>query len=371
MSDVQWIWRFGRWVAERPHGSITLTWSGGKLLLKVAGGRIVGIEGLDLGTIGAGPDLPMSSNLLEEAAAIARRRGLSGTEGVAAVKEALEHALDAWLSDSQRKLETVEEAPPAGNGPTISLSHAIVETVLVHGSDELPQAILPDLQVILRRAPGFLERYASLQLSEEADLIVAKITGQRTAEDIVRRNPNDQQEVLRLLAALVAAGLLEPVPVATPDAELAEDVLMRAPSPDEPVPRRFASRWIVAAAFAILILLAVVAFLLSGARKTPKTAPGAWGIVVDRGCEPQDLQRILNKAGRFPDTVRAERTDAGHNGPCWQLIWGRYDTKEAARQALPTLPRGIRHEGIDLEVVPLAVDSQVPAKEKGGNDDRR
>ncbi len=362
MSDAQWIWRFGRWVAERPHGSATLSWSGGSLTLKVAAGRVVGVEGLDVGSI---PGASGSPDVLQEAVATARRRGLPETEGVAAVKEALEEALDGWFSDPERKLDTIEEAPPQATGPTISLSHAIVEGILVRGGDELPRAILPDLQVMLRRAPGFLERYASLQLSEEADLIAAKITGQRTAEQIIQRTPHDREEVFRLLAALVAAGLLEPVPVATPEEDLADDILFTAPTMEGTNARRLPVRWIIAGALVLLAILAGTAVLLSRAGKTSESPPRAWGVVVDRGCEPQDLQRILNKAGRFPDSVRAERTDAGQGEPCWELIWGHFNSREEALKALPNAPRTLRHDGIDPKVVPL---EEVPETRADGKE---
>jgi len=351
MSEAQLIWRFGRWVAGRPHGSVTLEWPGGHVVLRIAGGRIVGVEGLEVGAVSGAPESP---DVLKEAVAAARRRGLSETDGVAIVKEAIEEALCAWLASPQRRLEIVDEAPAEWSGPTISLSHAIVEAILVRESDGLPEAILPDLRVMLRRTPGFLEQYASLQLNEEADLIAAKITGQRTAEQLVERSPYNREEVLRLLAALVAAGLLEPVPVATPDNELSDDlVLATSIMEEESNARRFPLWWIAAGVLAFLALAAGAIVLFHNSADAPAADSRTWGVVVDRGCEPQDLQRILSKAGRFPDTVRAERTDSGSNAPCWQLVWGSFPDKEKAEEAVGNAPRSLLHEGIEPVVIPL------------------
>jgi len=242
----------------------------------------------------------------------------------------------------------------------------MVETILVEDGETLARPILPDLHMVLRRSESFLEQYASLQLSEEADLIVAKLTGNRTAEEILERTPHDREEVFRLLAALVAVGLLEPVPVAVPDEDLAQDILVKAPETEEPPKRRLRVLWLVIGALVVIGLLIGGAILLSRAKASATVEdPQDWGVVVDDGCEPQDLQRILNKAGRFPDAVRAQRADSADGAPCWQLIWGRFTTRDGAEKAMAKIPRSLQRGTFTPRVIPLEGSPQPEGDSKG------
>jgi len=229
MDDPQVTWRLGRWIARRESGTLTLTWSSGSMTVAVVSGKVVAVHGIDPAEVayelGFGPiGYP---ELLAEARAVARHEGTGETQAVGAAKTVLQRRLRTWIADPQRSLEIDDGEPEVPDGPTVSLAHAMVELMLADDDPELPRHVLPDLGVLLRRSASFLELYAPLRLSEEADLIVAKITGQRTAVEIASRSPHGQEEVIRLLAALVATGMLEPVPVAASTDEV--DLASRGP----------------------------------------------------------------------------------------------------------------------------------------------
>jgi hypothetical protein len=369
MNDPQSIWRLGRWIAARRSGEVRLGWNGGELTLLISLGKAIGIEGPDPAAIARrlGCRPVGLSDLLLEARAVARQAGRSETEAVAIVKAILEQAVHSWLLDPGRTLEAAEHEVEDEDGerPTISLSHAIVEAVLADEGDEITAAILPDLNVLLRRTAGFLESYAALQLAEEADLVVAKITGQRTAEEIAGRSPHDPSEVARLMAALSAAGLLEAVPVAA----VSEPVVSVAPVPpeDEERPGGRHRTWFIGAAVAILVIaIATVALLLTH-NSRQAAAQGHWGVVVDSGCDPQDLQRILRKAGQHPEDLTAQRSDLKGGVPCWQLLWGDYDSADAARNAVDSVPKALVEEGVAPSVVELTRHgASESGKDQGG-----
>ncbi len=353
VNGPETIHRFSRWVASRPSGTARLSWSGGRLVLRVAGGRVVGVEGLDplpLRRLGA-PAVD-GGDALEAAVALAATTGRPEPEAVGLVKEMMETAIREWLLDPGRELEIEGSEPLEPSQPSISLTHALVELVLGDGGTEVTHVLLPDLNVVLRRAEGFLEGYAALGLTEEADLVAAKITGQRTADEIAARSPHDRDEVIRLLAALTAAGLLEPVPVATaPEEPLLAGVLE---SPGRRGPSRRLPAGLLVGLVALLVLILVgVAMTAFKARGDERVAVEHWTITVDHGCEPEDLQRILRKAGRYPETVRAQRTDPADGGPCWQLVWGDFATREAAQEALGSVPARLLSGGFEPRVVPL------------------
>ena len=138
---------------------------------------------------------------------------------------------------------------------------------------------------------------------------MAKITGQRTAEEIATRSPHGSDEVIRLLAALIATGMLEPVPVVTPATEV--DLLPDGFPDEQPVRRRLRVGWILIIAAAIGVVAVVAAILIARVLASGSTRPqSSWGVVVDMGCEPQDLQRVLRKANQQPQTLRAVKASA-------------------------------------------------------------
>jgi hypothetical protein len=275
----------------------------------------------------------------------------------------------AWLLDPERELEIVEGEPDDVEGATISITHTMVELVLSDTSGETAAAIVPDLDVLLTRSPRFLDLYAPLRLSEEADLIVSKITGERTAREVAERSEHGSGEVLRLLAALVATGILEAEPslMVTGDVDLlpAEDL---ADSPR----RRIPVSWILAAAAVLVVVLAVIAWMV--ARPSGEAAGGSetvaaghhWALVIDMGCEPQDLQRVLKKAQQNPKTLRPVAVDSGGGTSCWQLVWGNFGSREAADRAVKDLPATLRERGFEPHAIELTGDEVVPQTTSGG-----
>jgi len=364
MDEAQLIWRLGRWIARRDNGGARLTWSGGSITLRLREGRLVSTEGLDtatlasrLGCAGLG-----HADLLEEARALATQRGVQEMEAVGCAKETVETALRSWYLDPNRQLELVEEEPPAVDGATISMTHAVVELILNDAGSELCSRILPDLKVLLRRTASFIDLYVPLRLSEDADLIVAKITGQRTAEEIALRSPHGTDEVVRLLAALIAAGMLEPVPVVTPPKEVE---LLPSTFPEEPPPRRRVRIGLLlglAAGVAALLIIATLVLLrvLAGTNAAP---PARWGVVIDMGCEPQDLQRVLRKANQHPQILRAVKASSERDEPCWRLVWGRFASAGEASTAIASLPSGLKRQGFEPHPIELETGSEGSAQD--------
>jgi hypothetical protein len=364
MRDAEAIWRFGRWLAQRRDGVVRLSGASGELVLRVARGKIVSVEGPDpsqlarrLGGRPAG-----HRDLVAEAVALATAPGLAETQAIGAVKELVQQSLAAWLLDPERRLAIVESDVAGGESPTISAPHAVVELVLSSQNPAMTRAILPELDIRLRRSADFLELYSPLRLSEEADLIVAKVNGQRTASEIAGRSPQGHDDVLNLLAALVAAGMLEPAP-----AEEAVEVLTPV-AVDEPPARRSGRRrvppWILLAALAAVLAIVVVIALMrqrSDASVGHSGTGAEWGLVVDMGCEPQELQRVLRKVRQYPDGLRAVEAAGAEGSPCWRLIWGSFPSREAASRAIADIPAHLKLDGFTPHAVELPSDSEAGA----------
>lgn len=361
MSEPEVLWRLGHWLAEGGTGRLHLAWSTGELRLTVRGGAITDIEGIEPAAVATRLGVPPAGlrDPYEEAHAIATRHGLPEAQALAAVKAELEGALRSWLADPDRRLVVTAADVPPPAGAAISLPHVLVELLLSPSGAELARRALPDLDVVLRRRAAFLDRYARLRLSQDADLIAAKITGSRTAREIVERSPHAEEQVVALLAALVLAGLVEPVPVAAPPAgpelELAEP--SPPPAPERP-PRRAPPVWLAVAA--VVALLLVVGIVLLGRGHRPADGQTRWGIVVDSGCQAIDHERMLRKESRFGGAARILAASEASQDPCRQLVWGAFSTRESAEGAIPRLPRGLVSEGFEPHVIPLPEDRGEP-----------
>ena len=362
MHDPRLIWRLGRWIARRENGAARLAWSDGEIVLRIHNGRIHSVGGVNSTRVGArlGVDGPGHDDLLQEARLLARSPDVTETQSLGAAKEMLQEAILEWIVDPDRDLDLVEGEPDEASGATISVTHAIVELVLSDTSRGAAEAVLPDRGVLLRRTSNFLELYAPLRLSEEADLIVAKITGQRTVDEISERSPHGPQEVHRLLAALVATGMLEPIPVVAtaPEAraELVED------DDGTFTRRRLPAGWILAAIAGVLIVIAVATFWWVGRSPVEASASGgpSWGVVVDMGCEPQELQRMLRARSRNPTAVEVVTTGSDAGDECWRLVWGRFATQQEAEAALDDIPTPLRRDGFDPHVALLPSSDAAP-----------
>ena len=371
MSDPHEIWQLGQWIARRESGAARLGWSQGELILRLHNGRIRFVEGIDHLELARRLSCEPIGNvdLLEEARALARDRQIAETFAMGAAKELLQGKLREWFIDPARELEVVEGEPDDVAGATISITHSLVELVLSDTSCEIASSILPDLDVLLSRSPDFLDLYAPLRLSEEADLIVSKISGERTAREVADRANHGVDEVHRLLAGLVVTGILEPEPSLVVDGDV--DLL---PAEDfNPTPRkRIPTMWIVGTAIVLVLALAVIAWMTKKSDDTPQTTavesidssgPG-WGLVIDMGCEPQDLQRVLKKAQQKPKVLKPVAADSGDGDPCWRLVWGHFSDRDAAQAAIDEIPSDLRQQGFDphpIEMTAEDLDQPYPA----------
>jgi hypothetical protein len=370
MQKPDVIWRFGQWIADRKTGEVRLTAPEIDLVIGLVDGKVIALRGLDPSILATrlGVERTGRDDLLEEATELAKRHSLHASQVVSIAKEVLQDVVAQWMRSDDRNAE-VREADLAVDGrPTISLTHALVEMMLSDPEAELADIVLPDHDVLLQRSDDFLELYSPLRLSEEADLIVSKVTGQRTAGEIAERSSAIPSEVMNLLAALVATGMLRPKYLERADLE--PDSAKVAFQEPERV-RRQIPLWTMLAALAGVLLVIV---LLATWWNRPQTgedvaeapAGSEWVLVVDMGCEPQDLQRILRKVGEHPNTLKIFPTDAGDGGRCWRLAWGQFPSRQSADEAVSQIPEKILTSGFDphpIELPEEVVDAPLPEVE--------
>ncbi len=370
MADTHEILRLAQWIARQEGGAARLRWDSGELIIRVYNGRIRFVEGIDTGALCRRLSCePIGRiDLLEEARELAGNGQIAETYAMGAAKELLQQHLKKWLLDPRRELEIVEGEPDAVTGATISITHTLVELVLSDTSGSISSVILPDLDVLLSRAPNFIELYSPLRLSEDADLIVSKITGERTAREVAGRSEHALEEVSRLLAALVVTGILEPEPELVVDSEV--DLLPAEGYSDSPR-RRIPVSWIVGSAALLLIILLAIAWMVTRSGGDASAAGGQptgrhWALVVDMGCEPPDLQRVLKKADQHPDSVRPVAADSSGGQPCWQLVWGQFSSRDAAQKAASQIPATLRRQGFEPHPIELTGDEARPSAASGG-----
>jgi hypothetical protein len=358
MSDPHEIWQLGQWIGRQEGGAARLGWTGGELILRVQDGRIRFVEGIFPGELCARLTCEQVGNtdLLEEARALARGGQVAENHAMSAAKELIQLNLRSWLIDPDRELEIVEGEPDDVEGATISVTHTLVELILSDTSGEIAEAVLPNDDVLLARSPGFLDLYAPLRLSEEADLIVSRISGERAVKEVAETSSHGAAEVLRLLAGLVVTGILEPE---TP-LQISDDVdLLPVEAATDETRHRIPVQWIVAAAAVLVIVLLVIAFAMtrSGDSAPIESATGggelSWALVIDMGCEPQDLQRVLRKAQENPKVLRPVAADAGDGEPCWRLVWGRFSSRQSAEAATDGIPDDFLRQGFDPHPIEL------------------
>ena len=357
MQDPKQIWAFGRWVAQRDPSSARLSRTGGELVLGVREGRIHSAEGLDSNELAARLGCQGSGevDLLAEARYLGQSKGIPETRAMGAAKEILQEELHRWLMDPERQFSVEDSAPPEADGPTISITHALVELVLADTEHNVADSILPDSRTTLQRSRDFLELYAPLRLTEDADLIVASITASATAADIASESSHQPDEVVRLVAALVATGILE----ASEPVTLTDDLEWPGTEFDEEEPsRKKIPGWMIGAAAGLLLIVAVIiAFLVMGGgdEDAPVAAgSGDWGVVVEMGCEPQELQRMLRKRNVERKALRTVKADPINGDTCFRLVWGSFPTREAAEEAVGDVPSTLVEDGFQPHVIEVA-----------------
>lgn len=373
MNDPQVIWRLGRWVAERKPGTAYLSAGEVSFAMALSGGRIVSVTGIDTSLLGQALDCePVGEeDLVDEAMAVAAAHSIPEATAMGAAKVLIQDHLRTWFLAPDRTLELVEALQESRSENSISATHALVELVLSDPEGETTTAVLPGLNVLLRRAEGFLDLYAPLGLSEEADLIVAKITGQRTAEEIASRSPHDRVDVIRLLAALTASGMLEAVRAASPEDT---PILVADPEPQAGIhhgssAKRLSPLLILAVA-AVIVISAIATWWWFAFRQEAAQAPseitGHWAIAVDLGCEPHEFRRLLQVARRHEEVRPHAVTEIDETGDdtCWQLVWGDFSTQSEAQASIGDVPDAILRDGFEPHVVEVGDETDVV--EEGG-----
>jgi len=307
----------------------------------------------------------------------AEKYELSAEESIGAVKVLIQEDLAMWLCHPDRQLKLLDEEPEIGPDPNISFQHALIELILTAKEDVFSQHVLPEKSIVLRRHQNFSKQYSALRLSEEADLVVARINGQRSITDILSRSSLPEAEIFRLLAALTSAGILEialleeqteSAPESSPetDREGLDVTLLQedSPSPGE-VPPRNLPRWLVpTAAAAVLLLITVLWFVFSKpSNPTQVTGHGAhWGIVVDLACEAADYRRLMQMANSRND-VLALATEGDSSAPCWRLVWGDFSSKLKAEEKISSVPKKLIPPGFKAHVI----EYQPPKKPETAN----
>jgi len=354
MQEPNQIWEFGRWIARRDPSSARLFWTGGELVLGVRQGRIHSAVGLDSNELAARLGCPGSGedDLLAEARHLGQSKGIPETRAMGAAKEILQEELHQWLLDPDRRFSIEDSEPPEVDGATISITHALVELVLADTEHNVAASILPDSQTTLQRSKDFLDLYAPLRLTEEADLIVASITASATAADIAAESSHQPDEVVRLVSALVATGILE----ASEPAILTDDLEWPGTEFDEEEPsRKKIPGWMIgAAAGLLLIVVVIIAFVVmrgGGENEPVAEGSGDWGVVVEMGCEPKDLQRMLRKRNLERKALRTVKADPANGDTCFRLVWGSFPTREVAEEAVEDVPLTMVEDGFQPHVI--------------------
>lgn len=367
MDDPRLIWRLGRWVAERKPGRARLSTSNSTFEMTLKNGRIIGVTGIDTSLLGQALSCTSLDevDLVAEAMALSEANQIPEATVMGAAKVVLQNHLRNWYLDPDRQLELVDDLQESLAANSISATHAIVEMVLSDPDGSVTSAVLPGLDVLLRRADDFLGLYAPLGLAEEADLIVAKITGQRTAEEIASRSPHEREEVVKLLAALTASGVLEAVYAAAPERS---PVLIADPEPTAGLDRhrstfKLSPLLILAAAVVIAVAALATWWFAFRADVSQPTAEvtGHWAIAVDLGCEPHEYRRLLQVARRHEEVrpIALTGDEETGDGTCWRLVWGDFPTQSKAENSISSVPSSVLREGFEPHVVEFEQGSDV------------
>jgi hypothetical protein len=159
------------------------------------------------------------------------------------------------------------------------------------------------------------------------------------------------------VAALVATGVLEAVEPIIPGGELDWS---GADLDDDEAPKRRIPVWMIgAAALLLVIVLAVMAWVIGrdDAATSEVMGAGDWGVVVEMGCEPQDLQRMLKKRNQERKNLRTVKADPTNGDTCFRLVWGSFPTRSAAEEAVDGVPSNLIEEGFQPHVIEVTEDA--------------
>lgn len=346
MQRVSAARQLALWIGRKGRGRAQLAWGATTLALYLDALQIVAVEGDDGERLASAFGLVSGREWFREALAAVNAGHVTQGEAAAVVKRTLAMRLKEFFLAADGTVSFETDLPVEGAQFKISYPHLIVEMMLGHGGEDLVPVFLPDPELVLYRLPDFPRRVGALGLTDEALAVFAKINDVRSAREIVEPSPHNRELVLRLLATAVGAGLVDASP------RLENVVLPPAESPAEPAPRRRVwLGWLVA-----LVLLAVVvggvAVLRPWQRSAVVSLPGQWGIAVDGGCQPAEVERLYRRQDTNPGSYRVVPFGEGSE-KCFRLVWGQYADRNAAEKALGALPEGVLMRGFSPHVVRL------------------
>jgi hypothetical protein len=340
------------WVGRKGRGVARLRWGGRQAEVLIGGLQILGVHGDDAGTLDPALAGEAGVDWFTRATEAVNAGRITQNEANAAVKRAVAELLREFLAapDATVSFDARTAIPPSGL--TISYPHLVTEMVLGTDGDQVAAVYLPDPALVMRRLPDFSRRVGILGLTEQAIAVLSRINDVRTAGEIADTSPHGREMALRLLAAATGAGLTEASP------RVAEPALSQEAEPEEAVggaSRRF-WRW-----FVLVLLLAVVAVVIALGRPWERHdragGGGPWGIAVDMGCQPTEVERLYRRQGQDRDNLRLSKFVNGQE-TCFRLVWGHYRDRQAAEQAMRTLPASVIGRGFAPHVV--MVESTTP-----------
>lgn len=333
------------WVGRKGRGAARLRWGGNELVLYVSALQIVGASGDDGEQLSSGLGLFEGGEWFSEAQRAVEQGHVTQAEANAVVKRVVADRLRSFLINPTAEISFEGEAAVGSNALAISFSHLMVELVLGPGGEKLLPLLLPDPSVTLRRLPDFPRRVGSLGLTEEGMAILAKVDERRTAAEIAKPSPHGAEMVLRLLAAALAAGIVEAVPPLSA-------TLLEKPSEAAPAPEARKRRWWLW--LLALALVGAAAAYIARARPWEWGADpgkgGPWGVAVDSGCQPAEVERLYRRQEADEAAFRVVPFGRSEE-QCFRLLWGHFATREAAEAAMTQLPANVLARGFVPHVV--------------------
>lgn len=333
------------WVGRKGRGVARLRWNGRQAEVLVGGLQILGVRGDDAGTLEPALAGDPEVDWFVRATEAVNSGKITQNEANAAVKRAVADLLREFLAASDATVSFDARTAIAPSGLTISYPHLITEMVLGPDGERVAGVYLPDPALVMRRLPDFSRRVGVLGLTEQAIAVLSKINDVRTAGEIAESSAHGRDTALRLLAAATGAGLTEASP------RVAELPLPQDGEAQEAIggaSRRF-WRW-----FVLVLLLAAIAVVIALARPWERHdragSGGPWGIAVDMGCQPTEVERLYRRQGQDRDNLRLSKFANGRE-TCFRLVWGHYRDRQAAEQAMKTLPASVIGRGFAPHVV--------------------
>jgi hypothetical protein len=344
MARMSAALQLASWVGRKSRGSARLHWGDHELILYVSATHVIAVEGDDGEVLSSAFGLVSGGEWFREAQNAVAGGQVSQGEANAVVKRALAESLHAFFAAPDATVSFDPTLLYDTESLTISYPHLVTELVLGSGGEDLVPVFLANPDWLLRRLPDFLRRVDALGLTEEALAILAKVNDARSAEEIAAPSPHGRDVALRLLAAAVAGGLVEAA------ARLPEvPVLSAAEEAEMTRPRRRVWRWLL---LFVLLAAVVAAIALTAPWKRGATAGagGPWGVAVDGGCQPAELERLYRSQDRDPVQFRVVPFGQGQE-QCYRLVWGHFPTRVSAEQAMTHLPDGVLARGFAPHVV--------------------